>query len=345
MTNNIILERIKKGNKYFSIFSAFSSFTLIIFIIYQKQLHLMTFYFIIFILLSEILNSIGNIIHSVHEDNVDYKKYIFPFTTFSDICTNLLFLFFSYSSLKLVKQADQTIKDKTKIFIIFSIAISIFYTTFFLMAGLLIDPNNKYIDNRFRDYYSKEDKYKNENNEYKFPSKFYYISLIHTMTIMLLSFFTIENFFSVIKFWEEKLIKDINNSESFLRLIKILYRYALITFLSWIFIIPKTIFVAECGKENNTLRDIIYLLSESMFCSRGLLISLNTIRSSKIQTIIHRFIEVDIKHYLLMNFSKYSSRKISLYKKAESSLNKGKDDDIDDNIDNNINNNIDNNIN
>ena len=99
MTKNIILERIKEGNKYFSIISLISSFALYLLIFFQKQFHLiMTFNFIKAILLSEILNSIGNIIQAFDHD----KIVIFSFISITDIFTYTSFLFFSYSSKKLI---------------------------------------------------------------------------------------------------------------------------------------------------------------------------------------------------------------------------------------------------
>ena len=309
MAKNIVVERINKGNLIFSIVSLISSFALIILIIFQKQLHLMTFYFIFFIIISEIINSIANIIQSKDKDD-DLKKLTFSFVLFSDIFTNILFLFYSYSSVKLIKETNKTIKHNTKTFIIISFVISVLYFVFFLALGIGLEKGNDYIDVRFKDYYSK-----NDRNEFEFPKKFYFLSLFHTIIIMIISSFTIQNFYSILKFLEEKSVKDIINYQNIIRIIKVLYRYALIIFLSWIFIIPRTLFVAVCGSENNTLRDIFYLFSESFFCLRGFLICFNTVTSAKIKTILVRFFEVNIKHFLLLNF-KYKNRKKTLEKKS-----------------------------
>ena len=73
-----------------------------------------------------------------------------------------------------------------------------------------------------------------------------------------------------------------------------------------------------CG-EDNTLRDIIYLLSEAFSCSRGFLLFVNSLMISKIQTIINKFIEVNIKHYLLLNFGSFS-KNISILSKSSFDL-------------------------
>ena len=303
MTKNIILERIKEGNKYFSIISLISSFALYLLIFFQKQFHLiMTFNFIKAILLSEILNSIGNIIQAFDHD----KIVIFSFISITDIFTYTSFLFFSYSSKKLIKETDNSVKNKTKLFLIISLLISVIYYTILLVITLAIDKDDKYVDIRFKDYYCKNDK-----NIDKFSNKFYFFSVIHTTIIMVISYFIITNFWEVLNFWKEKAEKDKIKYQSIINLIKIIFRYVLICILYWFFLIPRILFVSESGKDNNTLRDIFYLFSESFFCLRGFLISINTFTSSRIQMIISRFIEVDIKHYLLINFGQYSSRKIS----------------------------------
>ena len=130
---NIIIERIKQGNLYFSILSLFSSLFLLIIIIFNKKLSPLTYNFLQYILASEVLNSIGNIIQSTK----DNKLLILPFISFSDIFTNLLFLFFSYSSLKLIKETDRLIKNKVKNFILISLVCSLAYSALMFIFGLL----------------------------------------------------------------------------------------------------------------------------------------------------------------------------------------------------------------
>ena len=93
---------------------------------------------------------------------------------------------------------------------------------------------------------------------------------------------------------------DKANTKSIARLIKILRRYPIICILYWIFLIPRIIFVATSSKQQ-ILRDSIYLISEALFRLRGFLIFLNTFRSSKIQLIIYKIIQINIKHNCLLN--------------------------------------------
>ena len=307
---NIILERIKEGNLYFSILSLISCILLFLIIFYNKKLSPLTYTFLMFILLSEFLNCVGNIIQST--DKNTYKKnlkkrIIISFISFSDIFTYLLFLFFSYLSLKLIKETNRLIKEKTKTFIILSFVISFLYCLIFTLFGIFSD---KIIDIRFKDYYSKEDK-----NNFKEP--FYFLSLIHILTIIFIAYFISSNTFEVINFLKEKLKRDKVKSSMILRLIKVLFRYSLICILYWIFLIPRILFVSKCDLKNNIFRDIIYLFSESFFCLRGFLIALNTIRSTKLQTLINRFLEVNIKHFILLNFGVLSNKNINISKKSE----------------------------
>ena len=309
--DNIILERIKEGNLYFSFISLISCILLFLIIFYNKKLSPLTYTFLMYILLSEILHSIGNIIQStdnnIYKNNIK-KRIIISFISFSDIFTYLLFSFFSYSSLKLIKETNKLIKEKAKTYIIISFIISIIYCLIFTIIGIV---SNGITDIRFKDYYSEKD-------YIHFKESFYFLSFIHILTIMLFTYFISSNSIEVIDFLKEKLKRDKVKSSVILRLIKVLFRYSIICILYWIFLIPRILLVYICGKNNNIFRDIIYLLSESFFCLRGFLITLNTIRSTKMQTLFNRFLEVNIKHYILLHFGVLTNKSINLSKNNES---------------------------
>lgn len=319
---NIIIERIKEGNLFYSIFSLLSSIFLLLIIIFNINLSPLTYTFLKWILVSEILNSLGNIIQFYPQEK-ENKLLILVFISFSDIFTNLLFLFFSYCSLKLIKETDRLIKSKVNIYIIISFVSSLIYCVIFFIIGLIEHLGNKKnnknidtIDMRFSNYYYKDSR--EDTNQ--FSKVFYFSSLIHSICIILISFFTLTNIYEVLEFMKEKLKRDKVNSFQILRLIKILFRYALICLSYWVFLIPRILLVAICDKDNNTLRDIIYLFSDSFFCLRGFLICLNTIRSSKLQKIFNKFFEVNIKHFLLLNFGILKNRKITQVKKEPEPL-------------------------
>ena len=93
----------------------------------------------------------------------------------------------------------------------------------------------------------------------------------------------------------EKQKSDKINSWKISKLKKVLFRFPLVCLLYWIFFIPTMI----VRKQNIKLAYIFRLFSVSFLRLRGLFISLNAIQTNKIQIIIQRFIEVDIKHKLI----------------------------------------------
>ena len=137
--------------------------------------------------------------------------------------------------------------------------------------------------------------------------RFYYLSCIHTVTLISISFLILHFTQIVLNFLKNKLKTDKVNSAKTVGLMKILLRYCLITFSYWVFLIPRVLVVSICD-EDNIFRDFIYLFSESFFCMRGLLIFLNTISSSKIKMMVNMFLEINIKHYVLLNYRKYSKK-------------------------------------
>jgi hypothetical protein len=304
--NIIILKRIKDGSFIFSLISLISSSILFVIILINRKLSYLTYTFLTFILLSEIIHTIGNIVQSCDGNNI----VVISFISFSDIFTNLLFLFFSYYSMIFIKEADKNIFKSVPKYIIISSIAALFYFIIFLII-VIIKPD---IDLRFSGYYYEDD-------ENKFKSSFYFCSLIHTVTIIITSYFTGQNIYDVVAFLNKKFLRDKVNSAAILRLMKIFYRYGFICILYWAFLVPRILLVAICGKTNNLFRDIIYLFSELFFCLRGFFISMNTLSSSKIQKIINKFFEVNIKHFLLVNLGLLSSRKLT----ANSIKNKDKD--------------------
>ena len=312
MGENITLKRIKDGSFIFSIISLISSFILFIIVLINRKLSYLTYTFLTFILLSEILHSIGNIVQSCNGNEL----VVISFISFSDIFTYLLFLFFSYYSMIFIKEADKNIFKSVPKYIIISFIAALFYFILFLIIGIF-KPNKDYIDLRFSGYYHEGDKDDNK----KFNSSYYFSSLIHTVTIIIITYFTGQNIYDVVVFLNKKFLRDKVNSAAILRLMKIFYRYGFICILYWAFLVPRILLVAICAERNNLFRDIIYLFSELFFCLRGFFISMNTLSSSKIQKIINKFFEVNIKHFLLVNLGLLSSRKLT----AKSIKNKDKD--------------------
>ena len=289
-----ILERITQGSLLLSIISLITCTLIIIFIFFQKQLRSITYTFLMAIFVSEILQSIGNII--IDTNGIDDSDYLnknltaLCFISFSDMFTNLLLVFFTYSSIKLIKETNKLIKKRVKTFIIISLVFSVLYMVVFLIVALKKD---KHLDIRFRGFYSEDDK----NN---FTNEFYILSSIHIFLIIVFSIISMINTCVVLSFLSNKQQNDKVNAKSIARLIKILRRYPLSCILYWIFLIPRIIFVATSGKKH-ILRDSLYFVSESLFRLRGFLICLNTVRSSKIYLIAYKIFQVNIKHNCLLN--------------------------------------------
>ena len=294
-----ILERITEGSLLFSIFSLISCTLIIIFIVFQKQLRSITYTFLLFIFFSEIVQSIGNII--IDKNNIEDDDYLHKnltalcFISVSDMFTNLLLVFFTYSSIKLIKETNKLIKKSVPKFIIISGVISVLYMVAFLIVAYNQD---KSLDIRFRGFYSEEDKE-------KFSKEYYILSSIHIFIIIVLSVISMVNTCVVLSFLANKILR----------------RYPLSCILYWAFLIPRLIFVATSGQKH-ILRDSLYFISESLFRLRGFLIFLNTIRSSKILLIFYKIIQVNIKHNCLLNL------KICRKKRRPSLRSKSKSDEI-----------------
>jgi hypothetical protein len=291
-----ILDRITKGCLLFSILSLATSLLIIMLIFFQKKLRSITYTFLMFIFGSEIIQSVGNLIIDLSKNNEDnYKEKNLAalcFISFSDMFTNLLLVFFTYCSIKLIKETNKLIKKYVSKFIIISAIFSLVYMIIYLILGLKEENG---VDIRFREFYSRED-----ITEGKFTNLFFILSSIHIFLLIVFSSFSLRNTCIVLSFLGQKQKMDKANTKSIARLIKILRRYPIICILYWIFLIPRIIFVATSSKQQ-ILRDSIYLISEALFRLRGFLIFLNTFRSSKIQLIIYKIIQINIKHNCLLN--------------------------------------------
>ena len=311
-----VLERIQQGSLLFSIFSLCTCVLITLLIIFQKQLRSITFTFLMCIFGSEIVQSIGNIILDKIPINEIFPKAknitALSFIAFSDMFTNLLFVFFTYFSIKLIKESNKLIKTKVPRFIIISLIISVVYMCAFIGVSLSRNDSIGIIDIRFRKFFTKDD--------IPFLSLTYYIlSSVHIFFIMVLSIISLRNTCVVLNFMKEKQQTDKFNAPSIARLRKILGRYPAICILYWAFLIPRIIFVAISEKQN-LLRDCLYFVSESFFRLRGFLIFLNTFRSSKIQMIIYRIIELKIKHDCLLNLKIVSSKRKNIKSKRDKEM-------------------------
>jgi hypothetical protein len=117
---------------------------------------------------------------------------------------------------------------------------------------------------------------------------------------------------------KEKQKSDKINSWKIAKLIKFLFRFPLICFLYVIFyIISLPLSIHHELKDNVAgieydekykIAFIFILFSNSFFNLRGFLIFLNTIKTNKVEILIKRIIEVNIKHNLLLKFDIFSKK-------------------------------------
>ena len=303
---NEIMDRIYDGGLFFSILSLISSVFVLLIIVFNKILRSLTYNFLILIFISEILNSIGNIVDYYFHNNGICNIFSFILISFSDVLTMILFWFFSNCSIELIKKSNRNIKEQQKKYFMISLGIAAIYAIFFcLITFLVLDKD----DHKFRLYYS---------NFLEFPSESPLISIsiqiIHVIFLFCMTGYVFYNIFVVINFLSEKQKSDKINSWKIAKLKKVLFRFPLVCLLYWIFFIPT---MAVTNSEIK-LAFIFRLFSVSFLRLRGFLISLNAIQTNKIQIILQRFIEIDIKHKLI--YFEFFSKK-----KKQNKINKDKD--------------------
>ncbi len=291
-----IIVRIYDGGLFFSILSLISSIFVFLIIIFNKILRSLTYNFLILIFISEILNSIGNIVDygiNANDDNKNNNKnnrniISLAFITFSDVFTMTLFCFFSYCSIELIKKSNRNIKEQEIKFFLVSGGISAIYAIIICLIICLIG-----FQDQFRLYHSNFLDYNIPESESL--DKVMFIQIIHVIILFCMTAYVFYNIINVIIFLKEKQKSDKINSWKIAKLKKVLFRFPLVCFLYWIFFIPTMMVRNETYK----LAFIFRLFSVSFLRLRGLLISMNAIQTNKIQIIIQRFIEVDIKHRLI----------------------------------------------
>ena len=279
-------------------------------ILFNKILSSLTYNFLILIFISEILNSIGNIVdYYIHNNNkcIGTLNIIsLALISCSDVLTMILFCFFSFCSIELIKKSNRNIKEKeNKIFMI-SLGISLIYAIIICLIIIIIYTNNDSI--QFRLYYSNFLDFSFSESNKKAMS----IQIIHIIVLFCMTGYVFYNIISVINFLREKQKSDKINSWKIAKLKKVLFRFPLVCLLYWIFFL-LTMTVKD---EEFKLAFIFRLLSVSFLRLRGLLISLNAIQTNKIQMILQRFIEIDIKHKLIY-FEFFSKKKKSNEKNVE----------------------------
>jgi hypothetical protein len=294
-----ILENIWQCGLYCSCLSLACSFIILLIIVFNDILNSLTYKFLIWIFLSEIINSIGNLLgYSKQIDclkNIPFSLFLIPF---SDFLTMSLFGFFSFCSVELIKKSNKIIKDSQKKFVLISVIVSLIYGIIILIP-YMIQNNDCKKEKPFSFYLF----FINEDN-YNFG--IIGIAIHVVLLIGILVYISIETYI-VIKFMKEKQNNDKINSNLIDKLIKVLFRYLLICILYLAFYIPFLIFYLI--DKNNRITYASLLFCVLFLSSRGFLIFLNTMQTNKVQQVILRFFEVKIKYNLILSFNVFSNEK------------------------------------
>ena len=300
-----IFLKIHNGGVLFSLFSIVCCIALLLLLLFNKTLRSLTYNFLSRVFISEIIGNIGHLLEIFKfskDKNISkgwYTKVPYFLIPFSDIYTMLLFCFFSYCSIELIKKSNINIKTKERLFFIISLLVAFIYVIiiFFLLPWL------------------------NYKRRFYFYGEFIenvYVIFIHIGILACMTGYIFYNTFIVIQFMKEKQKSDKINSWKIAKLIKFLFRFPLICLLYWIFyIISLPLSIHHELKDNVAgieydekykIAFIFILFSNSFFNLRGFLIFLNTIKTNKVEILIKRIIEVNIKHNLLLKFDIFSKK-------------------------------------
>ena len=270
-------ERLKTGDLTFSICSLAISLFLFLLIAINKNLYSLTYIFLMCVFISEIFNSIGNILQFA--DLTIASKLLIPL---SDIFTMTLFCCFMYCSSEQLIKSNKNIKNKLKIFIPICAGVALIYGLVFFFVF-------------------KTDEDEEKDNFYFYQnSKLNYMRFIHVGFLFLMSGYICYNTFNLLKFLKEKQKSDSANSWKIAILIKTLFRFPIICILYWLIYI---VFIFFSSIGDYKIKYLLKLFAKGFLSLRGFLIGLNTIQTSKIQVLIEKIWEVHIRHNFILKLS------------------------------------------
>ena len=275
-------DKLKTGDLIFSTLSLVFSVFLFILILCNKNLKSLTYDFLMYVFLSEIIHSIGNIIE--YSETKLASTLLIPG---SDIFTMTLFCFFIYCSCEQLIKSNKEIKTKKKIFIPICAGIAIIY-------GIIIIIIFKMYDDSVINFYF-------------YDSDFNYIRFIHIGVLFFMSCYICYYTFVLIKFLKEKQSSDSANSWKIAILVKTLYRFPIICVLYWfVYSIYVPISLIESDLK---IKFLLKLFAKAFIGLRGFLIAMNTIQTNKIQVLIEKIIEVHIMHNCILKLNFLNTNK------------------------------------
>jgi hypothetical protein len=253
---------------------------LLIIIASNKNLRSLTYDFLMFVFLSEIINSIGNIIE--YSGKKLASTLLIPL---SDIFTMMLFCFFMYCSCEQLIKSNKNIKNKKKLFIPISAGLGLIYGVILLIVFHTQEQDNTY----FYFYNNTGDK------------NLKFICYIHVGILFLMSVYICFKTFILLRFLKEKQNSDSANSWKIAILVKTLFRFPIICILYWLFYILY-IFINLINGEYK-IKYLLKLFAKAFLCLRGFLFGINTIQTNKIQILIEKIWEVHIMHNIILKFN------------------------------------------
>ena len=271
-----INDRLNYGGLIFSICSLVISIFLFLLIAIHKNLRSLTYDFLLFVFISEIVNNIGNIIE------YSQKPGSALFISGSDMFTFLSFCFFTYCSFHQLIKSNKNIKNKKNLFLWISLGAALVYGGTIFAVIRTQDEN----DNKFYFYGD---------------SNLNYLRFIHVGILFIMSAYICYNTFFLLKFLKEKQRSDSANSFKIAVLVKTLFRFPIICVLYWLFYIVF-IFISQID-DDYKIKHLLKLFAKIFLNSRGFLIALNTIQTNKIQIIIEKIIDVQIRHNLILKLN------------------------------------------
>ena len=285
--SEIIDKRLKTGDIIFSICSLVLSVFLFLIIIINKNLRSLTYDFLMFVFLSEIINSIGNII----EYSGKIKLASTLLIPLSDIFTMMLFCFFMYCSCEQLIKSNKNIKNKKKLFIPISAVVGVIYGVILLIVFHTQKQNNS----QFYFYNNVCDNSDTDCKNLKF------ICYIHVGILFLMSVYICYKTFILLRFLKDKQNSDSANSWKIAILVKTLFRFPIICILYWLFFILYTLINLINGEYK--IKFLLKLYAKAFLCLRGFLFGINTIQTNKIQILIEKIWEVQIMHNIILKFN------------------------------------------
>jgi hypothetical protein len=249
-----------KSQNLLSYISLTSSLLIIIIFFAFTNLRSLTYIYILFIGISEIIGNLPFCLKYIFNDS-----FFISCIAFSDSFTMLSLLSYSYLISNYLKTNEQRVLKKKCAYIIFTIIISTIYCGLINLLGVEL-KNIRII------YFEKEEKKKSIKN-------------FHLIINLFISFFNLFLIYSTVNYIRIQAKNDIKNAQKILSVCRNLYNYPIIGCLGWLF--SSIYFFFELFTNNHNIhifriRNCFSVFTIIFFHLRGTLIFYEFIRSPKV---------------------------------------------------------------